>query len=108
MWAELEAFHRQRRSLFCPKADLHELPEPSAPFPTSPAVSMETALQVANKVVGRPPTIIDLLPDAGASHVLYRARWEDGSSAILRFNQQSHRRRDFPMLLDGWAMDKAH
>src|SRR5438128_743901 len=105
MWSELETFHRQRLSQFCPKADLLESPRPNAHFRTSPAVPVEAAMQVAKKVIGRAPTIIDLLPDAGGSHVVYRARWQDGSTAILRFNRASCERRDFPLLLDGWAMD---
>jgi Ser/Thr protein kinase RdoA (MazF antagonist) len=105
MWSHYEAFQRQRRSLFYPKADLPELPAENPLLVAGPIIPHAVVAQVASKVIGRVPASVEQLAEAGTFHVLYRARWQDGVSAILRFNPEPGEQRDFSLLLDPWAMD---
>lgn len=104
MWSEFQDFQRRRSTRFSPHVDLADPPLASPLGWAGSTLPLAAVKQVAAKVIGRPPLTIEPLVIAGASHSHYRARWDNGPNAILRFNPHKGPR-DFALLLDPWAMD---
>jgi hypothetical protein len=99
MLQDLEAFCRQRRSLFYPKTDLPYVSNVEADRRPPPLVVAELCGRL---LAAQAVTITPL--EAGTFHWLYRARFSDDRAVIVRINALGERQRDFPLYLDSWAM----
>jgi transketolase len=107
MLRELEAFCRERRALFYPKADLPIADELLRGLPAAAAAQApqhgRIAAHVCAEVMGQAPVAVRPLGVPGTFHVLYRAAFRDGRAVIVRLNALSEQRRDFLLCLDPWV-----
>jgi Ser/Thr protein kinase RdoA (MazF antagonist) len=109
MHSQLEAFHKQRQSVFYPKADLplpDELLRPRPAPPPAQADQQVAAREACRRVFGRAPADVRPLGETGTFHTLYRAVLPDGRRRIVRFNALSDRQPDFPLLVDAAIMPR--
>jgi hypothetical protein len=104
---ELEAFCRQRRSLFYAKADL---PVPDGVLRglggRDPSPYLAAAAALCRRVFGEAPRTVRPLEEAGTFHVLCRAELSDGRAAVVRLGALSDLGPDFLLHLDSWAFGR--
>ena len=107
MHSQLEAFHKERQTVFYPKADLPLADELLRPRPAPAevqAVQVEAARDICGRVFGQAPADVRPLSETGTFHTLYRAVLSDGRCRVVRFNALSDRQVDFPLLVDAAVM----
>jgi aminoglycoside phosphotransferase (APT) family kinase protein len=96
----LEAFTRDRRAVFYPKADsgLHADPPAAPPDEVIPALP-----RLVEAHLGEAPVAVEVLGEAFTYHRVFRVALAGGRELVARVNAYSHRTRDFCLELDRWA-----
>ena len=108
---DLDRFCEARRSIFYPKADL-ALPESVLrvlrgeealePDPFTPA----QIARACESAIAQKPMRCMPLSEQGTFHRLFRLELADGKAVILRASAFGDVFRDFPLYVDGWAMEQ--